>query len=108
LNDVGVGDYGPLQAAEYVLLGVPQGLYQVFPIIVLIGTLMGLGALASGSELIVLRASGVSILRLTVSALHAGVILALVCFAIGNWVAPFGQQLGQQLRAQARTGKAGV
>lgn len=108
LSDTGVGGYGAVQAAEYVLLGVPQGLYQIFPIVVLIGTLMGLGALASGSELIVLRTSGISVLRLTVSALQAGVILALVCFAVGNWVAPYGQQLGQDIRAQARTGKAGV
>lgn len=107
LGETGEGSYSAFEAAQFVLLGTPQALYQVFPIVVLIGTLMGLGALAGGSELIVLRASGVSVLRLTGAALHAGVVLALVCFAVGNWVAPAGQQLAQQIRVQAQSAGGG-
>lgn len=106
LKNVGVGDYSLFTAALTVLLEAPQGLYEIFPVIVLLGTLMGLGGLAAGSELVVLRASGVSVLRLTGSALQAGLILAVACFWVGDWLAPQGAQLAQQVRATAHSGDA--
>lgn len=108
LKNVGTGDYSLFMAGLTVLLEAPQGLYEIFPIIVLLGTLMGLGALAAGSELVVLRASGVSALRLAGSALQAGLILAVACFWIGDWLAPHGVQLAQQIRAKAHSGDVGA
>ncbi|HLW23079.1 MAG TPA: LPS export ABC transporter permease LptG, partial [Steroidobacteraceae bacterium] len=50
--------------------------------------LMGLGALAAGSELVVTRASGVSVWRLAWPVGLAGLTLSLVMFGIGEYVAP--------------------
>jgi len=108
LKNVGSGDYSLFKAGITVLLEAPQGLYDIFPVIVLLGTLLGLGGLAAGSELVVLRASGVSVLRMAGSALLAGVILAGVCFGVGNWLAPHGAQLAQRIRAHAHSGDAGA
>lgn len=106
LQNVGEGGYTVADALWTVLLQAPQGLYQIFPIIALLGTLLGLGGLAAGSELVVLRASGLSMLRLAVSASLAGLLLAAACFAVGNWVAPEGAQIARQVRLRAHSGEA--
>lgn len=104
LHDVGKGQYGLAQAVLYVLFSVPRGMYQLLPVIALLGSLMGLGGLAAGSELVVLRASGISPERLTVSALLAGLILAALAAGLGNWLGPRGGQLAQRIKTDASSG----
>ena len=48
------GGYGLLQALEYVLLTTPRRLYEMLPMAALIGCLIGLGTLASNSELTIM------------------------------------------------------
>ena len=50
LNHVGTGDYGALQAAIFVLLRLPQRLYELAPSILLLGGILSLGAMAANSE----------------------------------------------------------
>ena len=50
--------YGAWDALKYVLWGAPNYLYEILPISALIGAVLGLGALASNSELIVMRSVG--------------------------------------------------
>src|SRR5688572_17760546 len=64
LSDIGVGRYSLADAFTFVLFQLPQYGFELLPIGALIGALLGLGNLARGSELIVIRASGVSIVRL--------------------------------------------
>ena len=61
LNNVGTGDYGALQAVVFVLLRLPQRLYELSPSILLLGGILSLGALAANSELVVMRASGITL-----------------------------------------------
>jgi lipopolysaccharide export system permease protein len=58
LEDVGKGRYDFMAAVRYLLLIQPQRLYEMFPMALLVGGLLGMGALASGSELIAMRAAG--------------------------------------------------
>ena len=60
LNDIGKGTYGIRQAFAFVLLSVPGHAYELFPVVVLIGTLYVLAHLASNSEFTVMRGSGLS------------------------------------------------
>ena len=60
-NDIGVGSYSAGDAFLFTLLNLPQQAFELLPIGAMIGALMGLGHLASGSELVVTRASGVSV-----------------------------------------------
>src|SRR5438552_9157316 len=57
-DDVGTGSYTALGAFWYTLLNLPQLAYELLPITALIGSLLGLGSLARGSELTVVRAAG--------------------------------------------------
>ena len=67
----------------------------------LLGALLGLGSLATHSELVVMRASGVSRLRLLRSAGLAGLILMLLMALLGESIAPSAGQYARQLRAEA-------
>lgn len=95
-DDIGVGNYGAAEALMFALLNVPQQAFELMPIAVLIGSLLGLGALARGSELVVLRASGVSIARLAVSVALGGLVLLIVAALLGEFVAPPLQKLARQ------------
>ena len=64
------GDGGAYQFQEalwYVALTTPRRVYELLPFVVFLGSLIGLGTLASHSELVVLRAAGVSVQRIFVS-----------------------------------------
>jgi lipopolysaccharide export system permease protein len=87
-DDIGTGGYTATQALLFVALNLPSYLFQLLPVGALIGALLGLGNLARGSELVVMRASGVTIARFCVWLGVAGFILAVLMVALGEFVAP--------------------
>jgi lipopolysaccharide export system permease protein len=87
-SDIGIGTYSAGGAFLFTLLNVPQQAFELLPIGALIGALMGLGNLASGSELVVTRASGVSVWRIAWPVGLAGLTLALIMYGIGEYAAP--------------------
>lgn len=98
------GGFGYAQLVEYVLLLVPNTLYLMLPIIAMLGTLLGLGTLAGQSELIAMRAAGVSLLRLGGATLSAGLMLGILSVVLGDWLAPSGDQRAEALRHESHTG----
>src|SRR6202163_4548480 len=98
-DDIGAGHYTALGAFWYTLLNLPQLAYELLPITALIGALLGLGSLARGSELTVIRASGVSIARLAGIALLAGLLLIFVELLLGELLAPPLQQAAREQKA---------
>jgi lipopolysaccharide export system permease protein len=103
IQDLGVGDYSLVDIFAYVGLTVPQRVHELFPMAALLGSLLSLGALASHSELVAIRAAGVSVLRIAQSVLKAGVIMLVVAAAIGEWLAPWAEQQAEHRRAQAQS-----
>jgi lipopolysaccharide export system permease protein len=95
-DDIGVGSYTALAAFWFVLLNMPQQVYELMPIGVLIGSLLGLGALARGSELTVLRAAGISVWRVAGSVAMAGVLLIVLAVLCGEFLAPPLQAMAKQ------------
>lgn len=95
--------FGVWKAAEYVILTLPRRAYEVFPTSVLLGSLLGLGALASNSELIVMRAAGLSVRRIAWSVIKAGMLLMLVAILLGEVIGPPGEQYAQTMRAAAQS-----
>lgn len=88
----------------YLLLRLPSRLYEFLPMASLIGCLVGLGMLASNSELTVMRAAGVSIMRIVVAVLKPAMVFALVALLLGEYVVPKTEQLAQSSRAMAQSG----
>ncbi|MCK4833672.1 MAG: LPS export ABC transporter permease LptG [Gammaproteobacteria bacterium] len=101
LNSVGIGDYGALQAAVFVLMRLPQRLYELSPSILLLGGILSLGAMAANSELIVMRASGISTMRITRSVLQTGFVIAIMVAVLGEYVVPSATRTAKTYRAQA-------
>lgn len=97
--------YRLADALLYVTLALPRFAYQLFPIATLIGALVGLGSLASRSELVALRAAGVSIARIVGAAMLGGLVLAVAAVAVGEGLAPIADQEGMRLRSQALSGQ---
>jgi lipopolysaccharide export system permease protein len=87
-SDIGVGAYSAADAFVFTLLNLPQQAFELLPIGALIGALMGLGHLASGSELVITRASGVSVWRIAWPVGLAGLTIAILMYGIGEYAAP--------------------
>ncbi len=103
VDDIGKQRYGLWEAIEYVLLEIPGYVYDLFPTAALLGSLLGLGQLANNNELTVMRAAGVSIVRIAVSALKVGFGLTLIVMVIGETLAPFSGQYAKSMRATAQS-----
>jgi lipopolysaccharide export system permease protein len=99
LDSVGRGNYTVIHALGYTLLLIPRQIYELFPMVALLGSMLGLGALANNSELTVIRAAGVSVRRVLGSVLKVGMILVLVVAIIGEVVAPWLEKRALEWRA---------
>jgi lipopolysaccharide export system permease protein len=100
------GSYGAWQALQYVLWQSPGYLYQLLPIAGLMGALLGLGSLASNSELIVMRSAGISLWRIVRWSLRPALLLIVLSFALSEWVLPTTNQQATLIRQQA--GKSSI
>lgn len=98
IPEIGTVDYGAVQAVTYVLMTLPRRAFDLFPTAALLGTLLGVGALAVSSELVALRASGVSRHRISAAALAACFLLAVPMMVVGEWMAPAAEQAAQELK----------
>lgn len=101
IGDLGTGNYGTFDAIEFTMLSVPRILYEVFPMSALLGAILGLSSMAVDSELVVIRAAGVSVLRLIGSVLKIGAVLALAATLVGELVTPWSETEAQRGRAEA-------
>ena len=100
VEKVGRGEYRLLDAFKYILFLVPRQAYEVFPVAVLLGSLVGLGALASNSELTAMRTAGVSLGRIVFSVMKAGILVMLLVLLVGEFVAPESEQYAERERAE--------
>ncbi|MCU7834173.1 MAG: LPS export ABC transporter permease LptG [gamma proteobacterium symbiont of Taylorina sp.] len=87
-KSIGKNAFTTSDAFYYTLLTMPRRIYELYPFSVLLGTMMGLGALNSNSELVVIRAAGVSIAQIILSIMKGAFILALVMFLWGEYIVP--------------------
>ena len=86
---------------SFALLSMPGQLMQYLPFAALIGCLAGLGALASTSELVVIRAAGVSVVRILWMALKPALFITLAGMLIAEYAAPGLKQMAESQRAIA-------
>jgi lipopolysaccharide export system permease protein len=97
-DDIGTGSYTATQAMTYVFLNLPRLACQLLPVAALIGSLLGLGNLARGNELVVMRASGITTLRFCTWLAVAGMVLAVLMAGVGEFVAPPLEKYARQMK----------
>lgn len=108
LRDVGTGDYGFFQAVIHVVLELPHTIYQFFPMLVLMGGVLGLGVLASNQELVVMRSSGFSTRNIMGASIIAALLMIFVATVVGEWLAPKGYFIGETRKDSAQNGGQAV
>lgn len=104
LDEIGEGTFGLSDAFMQVVYGLPYGLYKFFPMAAMLGSLLGLGQLASHSELIVMRTSGVSTLQIIWAVIKAALLLVLFVSVVGELVGPYTQREAISSREVAKSG----
>ena len=87
---------------HYVALTIPRRIHEFIPFSALIGSLIGLGRLAASSELVIIRAAGVSMGQLAVAVMRPALIAALFGFLVGEYVSPASEQAAVTQRAMAQ------
>lgn len=101
LDDVGNGNYTISNAMQYIFLTLPSKAYLLFAPAVLLGSLLGLGGMASNSELTVIRAAGISNGRIIRAVLMTGVALMLMIALLGETIMPKAEQIAEEIRLTA-------
>ncbi len=77
LDDVGEGSYKLSQALLVTMMLLPRRAVELGPFIALLGGIVGLGQLSVNSELTAMRTAGLTVTRIGMPALGAGLALAL-------------------------------
>lgn len=98
------GNYGVPQVLEFVLLTSPRRLYELLPMGALIGCLIGLGTLASSSELTVMRAAGMPLVRIVGAVMAPMLLLMVLGLALSEFVMPRTEVLADFKREMAMNG----
>ena len=91
-------NYTAWVALRYVLWESPSYLYELLPIAALMGSVIGLGTLASNSELVVMRAAGQSLWTIVGWVLRPAVALMLASLLISEWVIPYSNEQAEAVR----------
>lgn len=87
-------------ALVYVALLIPNHLYELLPISVLIGTIFVMARMAQSSEYTILRTSGLDPWRALIMLLNLGAIFVVLSFVIGDYLAPLSERTAQLLKAR--------
>lgn len=101
LEETGRGNYDVIKAIQYVLLTTPRIAYELVPIAAVIGSITTLGLMSYNCELVVIRASGVSLARLAYALFKGGLLIVVFAVLLGELVAPYCEQAAQHLRSVA-------
>ena len=97
-SQIGRADYTIWSALQYSMLRIPQHIYELFPLSMLLGTMLGLGWLANHNELVIIRLAGVSLLGIIGSIMKTAIMLMLIAMVIGEGIAPPLQQYATEQR----------
>ncbi|RLA59782.1 MAG: LPS export ABC transporter permease LptG [Gammaproteobacteria bacterium] len=100
LEDVGEGAYELADALLVVVYTTPALVVDLLPVTVLLGGLLGLGALANNLELISMRAAAITPVRLAFPIIKLSVVLIAVVMLLQNLVIPQVEYNAAQLRAK--------
>jgi len=96
------GDYQTPRVILYTALRLPQLAFEMLPVAALIGSLLGLGALAANSEIIVMRSAGLSIKKLSAMVAVTGIVLFVFTGLLGEFIGPPLDYYARNMRMEAR------
>lgn len=102
LSQMGEGQYHLGYVLLFVALTIPGHVYALFPVAVLVGTILALVQMSANSELTVYRSSGASVWQMVGALFKIGLPLVMLSLVISEFVAPPSERMAQQLRLKAK------
>lgn len=90
----------------YVSTKLPSTINEYIPFSTLIGCIYGMGLLAGNSEVTVMRASGVSLLRIVYFVMRPVLVFILIGATIGEYLTPYLDQRADGTREYLRKGSS--
>jgi LPS export ABC transporter permease LptG/LPS export ABC transporter permease LptF len=99
LGDILRNRIGLLTVGEYLVNLTPDMLYQIAPLAVLISVLATFGVLNRNSEIVAMKATGISLYRLVIPVVSIAAILALSLFLFDEFYLPQANQRQEALRS---------
>ncbi len=100
LEELGTGSYRLRHAFGFVALSMPGHVYELFPVAVLIGTLVALSTMASNSEYTVMRVSGLSPRDAAGMLARVGTAFVILTVITGEFAAPAAERAAKELRME--------
>jgi lipopolysaccharide export system permease protein len=83
---------GPILIFMYYWYQIPGIGFQVLPLGMLMATLLGLGILSRSNEITAMKASGVSLYRITLPLIILGILASGLCFIGNEFIVPFSKR----------------
>ena len=101
INSVGRADYTSFQAMKYIALKMPDVIYNHATAVILLGCVLGMGHLATTNQLVVIRISGISILKMTIFTIKIALYFVFFTIIIGEFIVPFSTAYAEKERSKA-------
>jgi len=102
LDDIARHHVPFLVVVNYFRYLIPYLLYQLSPLGALVAVLVTLGVLSKNNEIVAFKASGISLYRIALPLLMAGVVLAGVLLIMDDTYLPYANQRQDALRNQIK------
>jgi lipopolysaccharide export system permease protein len=80
--------YQTRDALKYVLSIFPRHIYELLPMTALFGALIGLGAMASSNELVIMQAAGIKVGRIVWAVMKPTAMIMVLGLGLGEFIAP--------------------
>ena len=108
VNWIGTGDFTVGSAIFYILLTVPSLVFDYFPVSGVVGLMLGLGALAANSELVVIQSYGVSRIKLAAIVVLTFFIWLVPLMLMGEYVVPPAKLMAESYRSTKMSNDIGL
>jgi lipopolysaccharide export system permease protein len=108
LNVMGQGHYNLGYVLLFVTLTIPGHIYELFPVAVLIGTIVALVQMSASSELTVFRSSGASLWQMVGALFKIALPLMILSIVCGELLAPTSERMAQKLRLKAQNAQVSL
>ncbi|MBN2209527.1 MAG: LPS export ABC transporter permease LptG [Candidatus Coatesbacteria bacterium] len=100
IDDAIEHESGVMSAINFVLFSIPQLLFWVIPMAVLVTAMMTVNLMARGNELTVLLAGGTSLRRISVGILMAAIAASALSFALNEYIVPYANREAERIRRE--------
>jgi LPS export ABC transporter permease LptF/LPS export ABC transporter permease LptG len=102
LDDIAQHRVGPVEVTQYFLYLACYLFYQLAPLAALVSVLVTLGVMTKNNELVAFKASGLSLYRIALPLLLAGMFLAASLVVLDDTYLPYANQRQDALRNQIK------